>query len=67
MPREIPTWVAVLVIVVVVLIAAFAIWRGTGVRKVELAPEEMPGAKMGKYGAPGPMIPKGVPTQPTPP
>ncbi len=62
---EVPIWVAVVVIVVVILIAAFAIWRGTGVQKRVETPQEMPGAMMGKYGAPGPMVPgKAKPSAP---
>lgn len=69
MRREIPTWVAVIVIAVVILIAVFAVWRKTGVQKEELPPEKMPGAMMRRYGAPGPMVPRGAqpgaqPTQP---
>jgi len=55
MRREIPAWVAVVVIVVAVLIAAAVIWRGTGVQKTEF----LPGEKMKELGVKTP-----APTQP---
>ncbi|MFA0760782.1 MAG: hypothetical protein HZLCBSQH_000883 [Candidatus Fervidibacterota bacterium] len=59
MRMEIPAWVAVVVIVVVLLITAFVLWRGTSVQKQDLPPEQLPGEMMKKYGAPG-----FVPSQP---
>lgn len=55
MRREIPAWVAVVVIVVAILIAAAVIWRGTGVQKTEF----LPGEKMKELGVKTP-----APTQP---
>lgn len=43
MRMEIPAWVAVVVIVVVLLITAFVLWRGTSVQKQDLPPEQLPG------------------------
>jgi hypothetical protein len=40
MRTEIPTWVAFVVILVVLVIAAFFIWRGTSVRKQEFLPAQ---------------------------
>ncbi len=45
MRTEIPIWVAGVVIVVVILIAAVVIWRGTGVQKTEF----LPGEKLKEY------------------
>ncbi len=65
MRQEVPTWVAVVVIVAVLLVAVFAIWRKTGVQKREMP---LPGEMLRKYGAPGPMVPgKASPTPPTAP
>ncbi len=58
MRSEIPTWVALVVIVVIVVLAGFLLWRGTGVQKVQESPEQLPGAMMGKYGAPGVIAPR---------
>ncbi|MCS7225219.1 MAG: hypothetical protein NZ959_11830 [Armatimonadetes bacterium] len=59
MRGEIPGWVAIVVILVIVVVAGLLIWRGTGVQKVQETPEQMPGAMMGKYGAPGVITPGG--------
>jgi hypothetical protein len=60
MRQEIPIWVAVLVIALVVVIAAVVLWRGTEVRKVKEEPME-PLKKMQQYRAP---FPGAAPTPP---
>ncbi len=60
MRAEIPTWVAVVVILVVLVIAAFFIWRGTGVQKQEF----LPGQKMKEMGVKmSPMTPGQTPSR----
>jgi hypothetical protein len=54
MRTEIPAWVAIVVILVVLVIAAIFIWRGTGVQKQEF----LPGQKMKELGV------KMAPTRP---
>jgi hypothetical protein len=53
MRQEIPIWVAVLVIALVVVVAAVVLWRGTEVRKVKEEPME-PLKKLQQYGVPFP-------------